>query len=115
MKLFSFVLMLSASFAGGAAPAVWAQAPSAVEAPVVRAVCKDGTPYEGATLRGACSGRGGVDRGASGQVWVSQGSKVYHCVGDRLYGKTKAGRYMSQAEARAKGLRPVKGSKACPD
>ena len=76
-------------------------------------MCKDGTAFEGTTLRGACSGHGGIDKGAAGQVWVSEGSDVYHCKGDRLFGKTKSGQYMSEADAKAKGLRAVKGSKTC--
>ncbi len=79
----------------------------------MRAICKDGTSFEGTTLRGACSGHGGIDKGTAGQVWVSEGSDVYHCKGDRLFGKTKNGQYMSETDAKAKGLRPVKGSKAC--
>lgn len=80
----------------------------------VQVLCNDGTVFEGTTRRGACSGRGGIHRSATGDVWVSKGSKVYHCPGDKLHGKTKSGRYMSPREAQAKGLRPVKGSRACP-
>ncbi|GAC1538099.1 MAG: DUF3761 domain-containing protein [Ramlibacter sp.] len=50
--------------------------------------------------------------GAAGKVWVNEDSKVYHCMGDRYYGKTKKGEYMSEREAAAKGARPA-NKKTC--
>ncbi len=41
---------------------------------------------------------------ASGKVWVNTDSGVYHKSG-RWYGKTKAGRFMTEAEAKAAGYK----------
>lgn len=50
--------------------------------------------------------------GGAGKVWVNTKSKVYHCVDTKYYGKTKAGEYMSEVDAKAKGNHP-NNKKAC--
>ena len=45
-------------------------------------------------------------------MWVNTASKVYHCPGNRWYGRTPSGAYMSEADAKAKGYKAEK-NKAC--
>ncbi len=41
---------------------------------------------------------------SSGKVWVNTDSGVYH-KGGRWYGKTKTGKFMTEAEAKAAGYK----------
>ena len=43
-----------------------------------------------------------------GMVWVNKETKVYHKEGDRWYGRTKQGAYMSEADAMKGGYRASK-------
>jgi DNA uptake protein ComE-like DNA-binding protein len=45
---------------------------------------------------------------ARGMVWVNTSSKVYHYEGDRWYGKTKEGKFMTESDAIKAGYRASK-------
>lgn len=63
-----------------------------------------------ATSHGMPPQSGGTPR--AGNVWVNTATKVYHCPGDRFYGKTKHGEYLTESQAKAQGDRPNHG-KSC--
>lgn len=78
-------------------------APPATPAPAPAAKSTKGSPANSAGVSDADIAKAQ----SSGMVWVNTDSKVYHKSG-RYYGKTKEGKFMSEADAKKANYREAK-------
>jgi hypothetical protein len=94
-----------------AAPSDETSAPAKTSSPSPSVTPKTESPKESApaTVSSKTRNETPAPGGGADKVWLNTSSKVYHCPGTRYYGTTKAGAYISEAEAKEKGGRPDHG------
>ena len=95
-----------------AAPAKVAPAPAAGAGGTAAATKAAPAPTKSAAAVSAAAppSKAAAAGGGAGKVWVNTKSGVYHMEGDEWYGKTKAGKYMTEADAIKAGYRAEKGN-----
>jgi hypothetical protein len=105
--MLAFCLMLTVAISPALATAQASDTSSAAAKPAAQA-SPSATPAAPKTTTKAAAGKASSPEiaaaKASGKVWVNTESGVYHKSG-RWYGKTKAGKFMTESEAKAAGYK----------
>ena len=90
-----------------------AAAPAAAPAPApAPAATPAAAPAPARAAKTSTANMAQAPGGGAGMVWLNTPTNVYHCPGSRYYGKTKEGKYVTEAQAKAAGAHPDHG-KAC--
>ena len=93
----------TAKSTAAAAPAAAASTAKAAPAAAAAAPAAATSTTKSAASHASTATMAQAPGGGPGMVWVNTATNVYHCPGSQYYGKTKAGSYMSEADAKAKG------------
>ena len=104
-KITPLVTVNGAAAAGNQAPAAAPESSAATPS--------QSAPASQQTAKATANSASAASRGTPGpgMVWVNLDSGVYHYDGSRYYGKTKNGKYMSEADAVKAGYHPAKNEK----
>jgi DNA uptake protein ComE-like DNA-binding protein len=105
-KISPLVTVGAASAASKPAPS--AQGSSAAPAPAERPAPASAPAAKSAPAAATSANSPAQPPPAKGMVWVNTATKVYHYEGDRWYGNTKQGKYMTEDEAIKGGYRASK-------
>ena len=89
-----------------------ASPPPAASRPTTPSASSSSSPPTSAAVPAASAKAPPAEQGSpgNGMVWVNTDTGVYHKEGSRYYGKTKQGKYMSEADAVKAGYRPAKNN-----
>ena len=98
------------SSTAAAAPA--AAKPAAAPAASASSSASTASSAKSSSAKSSAAAKTPAAGGGPGMVWVNTSSNVYHCYGSKNYGTTKAGKYMSEADAKAAGAHADHGQ-AC--